>query len=81
MKDVQELSRQRIVMSTGTLYGAIKRFLAQQWIVRMDDEPTTGRQQKAYMLTELGHRVLAGETERLQLMLRAAQGRRVMEST
>lgn len=36
MKAVDELSRGRVQLSTGTLYGAIKRLLADGWIQRVE---------------------------------------------
>ena len=41
MKDVQQLSQARVVLSTGTLYGALKRLLELGWIERVDD-PAAG---------------------------------------
>ena len=81
MKDVQQLSGQRVVLSTGTLYGALKRLLEQRWIAREDDisADAAGRHQKAYILTELGRRVLAAEAARLRSLIQVAVGRQVME--
>ena len=75
MKDVQMLSADRIVLSTGTLYGALKRLLAQDWIERVDDpEPNhTDRERKAYALTQTGRRVLKTEVERLRKLVAAAR--------
>ena len=60
MKDVKTLSESRVVLSTGTLYGAIKRLLDQGWILRVDEpaENGTGRERKAYLLTHRGRRIL-----------------------
>jgi DNA-binding PadR family transcriptional regulator len=62
MKDVQALSKERVILSTGTLYGAIKRLLEQEWIERVDDPyaNSSGRQRKVYRLTELGRSILKG---------------------
>ena len=75
MKDVQMLSEDRIVLSTGTLYGALKRLLEQGWIVRADDpEPNdTDRERKAYALTQAGRRVLKAEVERLRELVATAR--------
>ena len=75
MKDVQMLSDDRIVLSTGTLYGALKRLLEQGWIERVDDpEPNdTDRERKAYALTQAGRRVLKAEVERLQKLVATAR--------
>lgn len=77
MKDVRELSHGRIVFSTGTLYGAIKRLLDQSWIKRVQDpEPNpTDRERKAYALTDKGRKVVNAEMERLKSLLATAQQR------
>jgi len=68
LKDVQALSEGRIRLSTGTLYGAIRRLLNQEWITRIDDPlpNDTDRQRKVYILTDLGWRILEAENARLQ---------------
>lgn len=93
MKDVQALSKTRVALSTGTLYGALKRLLDQGWIERLEDsdqflqkhallEPDPpGRQRKAYTLTDLGRRLLNAEVNRLRTLVAVARprmaGRRV----
>jgi DNA-binding PadR family transcriptional regulator len=77
MKDVQQISQKRVVLSTGTLYGALKRLLELGWIERVND-PTAdenGRERKAYRLTQLGQAVLDSEVERLNALLAAAEQR------
>ena len=83
MKDVRRLSQGRVILSTGTLYGAIKRLLDCGWIVRTDDpNPVNGRRKrKVYALTDLGTRVLQAEVERLKGLVVAAQMRSVGETT
>jgi DNA-binding PadR family transcriptional regulator len=71
-------------LSTGTLYGALKRLLDQTWIERVDDDPRAddgagedaGRPRKAYRLTRLGRRSLEAETARLERLVAAARTRR-----
>ncbi len=80
MKDVRFLSHERVVLSTGTLYGALKRLLEQEWIERVDEpEPARGsaveepgRPRKAYVLTPLGRRILRAELARLKSLVDAA---------
>src|SRR5512133_3069883 len=74
MKDVQGLSEGRITLSTGTLYGALKRLLEAGWIERFEDDQLdeNGRQRKAYQLSATGRAILAAETERLRGLVRAA---------
>jgi DNA-binding PadR family transcriptional regulator len=75
------LSDDRIVLSTGTLYGALKRLLEQGWIERVDDpEPNdTDRERKAYALTQTGRRILKAEVERLQKLIATARRLRATE--
>jgi DNA-binding PadR family transcriptional regulator len=81
MKDVQALSDDRVVLSTGTLYGALKRLLEQGWIERVDEPGTsdTRRPRKAYALTDLGRCILNAEVARLQALVTAAHLRAVGE--
>ena len=69
------LSDSRIVLSTGTLYGALKRLLEQNWIERVDDpEPNdTDRERKAYALTQVGRRILKAEVERFRKLISTAR--------
>ncbi|MGB3716186.1 MAG: helix-turn-helix transcriptional regulator [Candidatus Promineifilaceae bacterium] len=78
MKDVAELSDERITLGTGTLYGALARMLDQEWIERIEEEESTGRARKAYILSDLGRRILNAETERLRALTAAAQLRLVV---
>ena len=77
MKDVRELSENRVVLSTGTLYGALKRLLDQGWIVRLEDTDPKGnaRDRKVYKLSQHGRRVLKDEIARLNTLLSAASQR------
>jgi DNA-binding PadR family transcriptional regulator len=81
MKDVHALSEERIVLSTGTLYGALKRLLDQGWIIRLDDADPKGnsRDRKVYKLSQSGRRVLKDEIARLNKLLNAANQRVVKE--
>lgn len=75
LKKVEELSEGRVRLSTGTLYGAIKRLLNAGWIRRVDDPqpPGTRRERKAYALTEQGRRALNAEIARLRKLVTVAQ--------
>ena len=79
MKDVQALSDSRVVLSTGTLYGALKRLLEQGWVKRVNDPESNGtaRERKAYTLTDRGQRVLKSEIARLEKLVSIAQLRTV----
>src|SRR5512147_2522473 len=69
MKDVKELSKARVNLSTSTLYTAVGRLLDQELIERLsaeEQDTAPGLPRKFYALTRLGRRVLAAETNRLQ---------------
>jgi DNA-binding PadR family transcriptional regulator len=84
MKDVRGLSQNRVELSTGTLYSALKRLLDQNWIRRAEDpDPITargGRVRKVYVLTDLGNNILQAEVDRLQNLVGAARGRVVRDT-
>lgn len=76
MKDVKELSRGRVNLSTSTLYTAVGRLLDQELIERLSDDEQDagpGLPRKSYALTELGRRVLEAEMVRLQGMVKEAR--------
>lgn len=76
MKDVKDLSRGRVNLSTSTLYTAVGRLLDQELIERFSDgeqEPGPGLPRKSYALTDLGRRVLEAEAVRLQGMIKEAR--------
>jgi DNA-binding PadR family transcriptional regulator len=77
MKDVRILSNDRIILSTGTLYGALKRLLEQGWITRSDDSDPEGasRDRKVYALSRHGQLILEAEIVRLKELLTAAKQR------
>ena len=67
MKEAETLSEGRVHFSTGTLYGALKRLLDDDWIQRVEDPLPieTERERKAYNLTDQGRRVLNTEIRRM----------------
>ena len=84
LKDVQALSEGRVVLSTGTLYGALAR-LMKQGVIRKSShdggEDRSGsksrignadiRVRKYYELTQFGRRVLDAEINRMGTILAA----------
>jgi DNA-binding PadR family transcriptional regulator len=76
LKDVEALSRGRVVFSSGTLYGALGRLLEQGWIEHVqEDRKENLRPRKAYVLSAMGDKILAAETRRLEALARAARVR------
>ena len=74
LKDVEEMSDGRVLLSTGTLYGALRRLLEEGWIQRVDEEDTS-RGRQAYCLTPAGRRNLQFEVDRMQQITRLASFR------
>lgn len=74
LKDVEELSNGRVQLSTGTLYGAIRRLLDDGWIERYEQEDTS-RDKQAYRLTAKGRTRLHSEIARIHQLLQAATAR------
>jgi DNA-binding PadR family transcriptional regulator len=74
MKEVRQLSTNRVVLSTGTLYGALQRLQDQGWIEQVEapEGNHPGRARRVYRLTHLGQAVLAVEVERLHSLVAAA---------
>jgi DNA-binding PadR family transcriptional regulator len=74
MKEIETISGGRVRMSTGTLYGALRRLLDDQWIERFESDDTS-REKQAYRLTTLGRRQLQMELERMKQLIRAGMAR------
>jgi DNA-binding PadR family transcriptional regulator len=74
LRDIEEISEGRVRLSTGTLYGAIRRLLEDGWIKRFE-QPDTSREKQAYRLTALGRTQLEMEITRLRHLVRAAKMR------
>jgi DNA-binding PadR family transcriptional regulator len=74
IKDIELLSEGRVRMSTGTLFGALRRLLEDGWIERFEQEDTA-RQKQAYRLTAAGRRQLELELDRMKQLTRAGFAR------
>jgi DNA-binding PadR family transcriptional regulator len=74
MKDIEILSNGRVRMSTGTLYGALRRLLEDQWIQRFV-QADTSREKQAYRLTAAGRKQLQMELDRMRQLTRVAGAR------
>jgi DNA-binding PadR family transcriptional regulator len=78
LKDVEGMSDGRVVLSTGTLYGALRRLLEDEWIERIEEEDTS-RGRQAYRLTARGRRNLQLEVGRMKHLTRLASLRIVVK--
>ena len=74
IKDMELLSGGRVRMSTGTLFGALRRLLEDGWIERFEQEDTS-RQKQNYRLTAAGRKQLQLELDRMKQLTRAGTAR------
>jgi len=80
LRDTEEMSGGRVRLSTGTLYGALRRLLEDGWIERFKEEDTS-RGKQAYRLTSLGRRNLQTEVSQLKQLTRVASLRALRKET
>jgi len=71
LRDVEHMSSGRVVLSTGTLYGALQRLLSQGWIERFEEDEAS-RDRRAYRLTSKGRRNLQLEIDRMRHLTKLA---------
>ena len=71
LKDVEGMSGGRVKLSTGTLYGALRRLLDGAWIERVEEDESP-RDRQPYRLTALGRRNLQLEIERMKHLTKLA---------
>jgi|SRR5579864_129442 len=65
LKDIESMSEDRVLLSTGTLYGALQRLLDHGWIERVQEDETP-RDHRTYRLTSRGRQNLQLEIERMR---------------
>ena len=71
MKDVESLSEGRTRLSTGTLYGALRR-LIEDGLIETVEGADSSRDKQTYRLARAGRARLESELERLQHVVRTA---------
>lgn len=64
MQSVEAMSKGRVRMAPGTLYGALTSLQEKKWIVLLP--PDEGSRKKEYILTDAGKEVLRYEIARLK---------------
>jgi DNA-binding PadR family transcriptional regulator len=78
LKDIDERTEGDVRLSTGTLYGLIKRFLDDELIVETAAAAGDDERRRPYKLTTLGRDVAAAEAARLERLVNAARGARLL---
>lgn len=66
MQKTSTMSKGRLILSAGTLYGAISNLLEKEWILPCGESSDTDGRRKLYQITEKGQEVLLAELERLE---------------
>ena len=66
MQKTSYMSGGRLVLSAGTLYGAISNLLEKAWIEPCGESTETDGRRKLYLITGLGREVLRDEFSRLE---------------
>ena len=74
MQNAEKLSGGRVRLAAGTLYGAINTLLEKGWITALPSEADSRK--KEYIITSLGKKAVAAETERLKELV--ANGEKIM---
>jgi DNA-binding PadR family transcriptional regulator len=80
IKDISARTGGAVELGTGTLYGIVKRLLADGLAVESTRRPPAGdddERRRYYRLTPFGRKVMAAELARLEDMVRAARSTRV----
>jgi DNA-binding PadR family transcriptional regulator len=81
MREVSARSGGRLRLGPGTLYGSIKRLLADRLIEESDERPDPAlddQRRRYYRLTPFGRRVAEAEAERLAQLVSLARARRLL---
>jgi len=79
---VEEQTAGEVQLSTGTLYGIIKRLLSEGLIVESRQRPVEDDDQRRryYRLTEPGRHVAVSEAMRMEKLLARARSKRLLKS-
>lgn len=71
MQFTQELTKERVALGPGTLYGALNTLVEKGWIEALGSEKNSRR--KEYVITNRGKGIFKQELERLEELLSHAQ--------
>jgi DNA-binding PadR family transcriptional regulator len=78
-KEVLRLTDNRIRLGPGTLYGTLQRLIESGWVVESTPASCAAADRRRYYrLTRDGREALKAEVERLDVLVRAARGRRLL---
>lgn len=81
MQDIAQRTNGAMRMGPGTLYGSIKRMLADGLIEAVDERPDPeldDERRRYYRLTDLGQRVALAEARRLEQLVQLARVKKLL---
>ena len=84
MREVDERTNGNVKLGPGTLYGSIKRMMADGLIEELEERPDPeldDERRRYYRLTDLGFRVASAEAQRLEQMVRSARAKKLLPRT
>jgi DNA-binding PadR family transcriptional regulator len=84
MQEVELRTEGKMRLGPGTLYGSIKRMLADGLIEESDERPDPeldDERRRYYRLTDFGYRVAGAEAQRLALLVKAARAKSLLPKT
>jgi DNA-binding PadR family transcriptional regulator len=82
LKEVDEQTQGEVRLSTGTLYGIIKRLLAEGLIAESRTRPVAemdDSRRRYYRVTEAGREVAAAEAVRMEKLIARAKAKRLIK--
>jgi DNA-binding PadR family transcriptional regulator len=84
MREVEERTGGNVKLGPGTLYGSIKRMMADGLIEELEERPDPeldDERRRYYRLTDFGFRVATAEAQRLEQMVRSARAKKLLPRT
>ena len=84
MREVDERTSGSVKLGPGTLYGSIKRMMADGLIEELEERPDPeldDERRRYYRLTDFGFRVATAEAQRLEQMVRSARAKKLLPRT
>ncbi|HEU4834007.1 MAG TPA: PadR family transcriptional regulator [Pyrinomonadaceae bacterium] len=84
MREVDERTGGNVKLGPGTLYGSIKRMMADGLVEELEERPDPeldDERRRYYRLTDLGFRVASAEAQRLEQMVRSARAKKLLPKT
>ena len=84
MREVDERTSGNVKLGPGTLYGSIKRMMADGLIEELEERPDAeldDERRRYYRLTDFGFRVASAEAQRLEQMVKSARAKKLLPRT